>query len=69
MPSCESTFNAVSQAASKNPHDKIAVTGVGAVKCGRHALVRPSGVADLTKGEKWVLNVCVFGVTDGSIDM
>jgi hypothetical protein len=35
-----------------------AVTGVIAAKCGRHGFIMPNGVADLSKGEKYVF--CVF---------
>ena len=34
-------------------------SGVAAVLCARHAFVRPNGVGDLQKGEKYVIIVCV----------
>ncbi|EIN10159.1 hypothetical protein PUNSTDRAFT_64703, partial [Punctularia strigosozonata HHB-11173 SS5] len=52
---CDSTFNAIKHMNSTNGKPGVmSVTGVGAVKCARHAFVRPNGVADLQKGEKYV---------------
>jgi hypothetical protein len=50
--SCGSKLHAVNEAYTKYSRG-YAVTGVVAVSC-RHGLVRPTGVADLQKGEKYV---------------
>lgn len=47
---CGSDLHAVNQAYTRNSKG-YAVTGVVAVSC-RHALIRPTGVVDLQKGEK-----------------
>lgn len=52
VPECDSSHNAVSQMNTKNSKETLDVTGVAGVVCGRHALVRPNGVADLQKGER-----------------
>ncbi|KAF9781630.1 hypothetical protein BJ322DRAFT_1010663 [Thelephora terrestris] len=52
--SCGSDLRAVDQAYTRNPKG-YSVTGVVAVSC-RHSFVRPTGVADLQKGERY-LNV------------
>lgn len=54
VPACESNHNAVSQMNSKGSNEHMSVTGVGGVVCGRHALMRPNGVVDLQKGERYV---------------
>ncbi|EIN06131.1 hypothetical protein PUNSTDRAFT_73381, partial [Punctularia strigosozonata HHB-11173 SS5] len=52
---CDSTFNAIKHMNTVNSKPGVmSVSGVGAVKCARHAFVRPNGVADLQKGEKYV---------------
>lgn len=51
MPTCGSEFHAVNQANTRFSKD-YSVTGVGAVVCARHALVRKNGVGDLQKGER-----------------
>ncbi|EIN09881.1 hypothetical protein PUNSTDRAFT_36825, partial [Punctularia strigosozonata HHB-11173 SS5] len=52
---CDSTFNAIRHMNSINSKPGVmSVSGVGAVKCARHAFVRCNGVADLQKGEKYV---------------
>lgn len=47
---CGSDLHAVNQAYTRNSKGYL-VTGVVAVSC-RHSFVRPTGVADLQKGEK-----------------
>ncbi|EIN06945.1 hypothetical protein PUNSTDRAFT_33123, partial [Punctularia strigosozonata HHB-11173 SS5] len=62
VPSCDSSFHAISNADSK-VNSKVAVTGVGAAKCARHAFVRPHAAADLQKGERFVTMDYVFWTT------
>ncbi|EIN09765.1 hypothetical protein PUNSTDRAFT_133533 [Punctularia strigosozonata HHB-11173 SS5] len=61
---CDSAFNAIKHMnATKSKPGVMSVSGVGAVKCARHALVRPNGVADLQKGEKYVTMDYIFWST------
>ena len=48
---CSSQHNAL-LAANTRKSDGYKATGVGAVVCGRHNIVRPNGVGDLQKGER-----------------
>ncbi|KZS90570.1 hypothetical protein SISNIDRAFT_386166, partial [Sistotremastrum niveocremeum HHB9708] len=50
---CDSTHRAIERAHLKS-HKGYTVTGVGAVICGRHGLVRPNGIGDLQVGERYV---------------
>ncbi|KAH8106476.1 hypothetical protein DFH11DRAFT_1691850 [Phellopilus nigrolimitatus] len=50
--SCDSTFQAIERATSR-VNDGYSVTGVGSIICARNGLVRPNGVADLQKGERY----------------
>jgi hypothetical protein len=47
-------FAALDHANTKKS-DGLRVTGVGAVVCARHGLLRPNGIGDLQKGERFVL--------------
>ncbi|KZS94987.1 hypothetical protein SISNIDRAFT_396790, partial [Sistotremastrum niveocremeum HHB9708] len=49
---CDSTHRAIERAHLKS-HKGYTVTGVGAVICGRHGLIRPNGVGDLQVGERY----------------
>ncbi len=51
---CDSNLHAVDHANLRGSAAYIA-SGVGACQC-RHMLVRPGGVGDLQKGERYVLN-------------
>ncbi|EIN09249.1 hypothetical protein PUNSTDRAFT_134412 [Punctularia strigosozonata HHB-11173 SS5] len=58
---CDSTFSAIKAGNSqKAPGDIMSVSGVAAVKCARHALMMPNGVADLQRGEKYVTMDWIF---------
>lgn len=48
---CTSTHQAIERATSKL-NDAYSVTGVGAVICSRHGLVRANGIGDLQRGER-----------------
>ncbi|EIN05220.1 hypothetical protein PUNSTDRAFT_75047 [Punctularia strigosozonata HHB-11173 SS5] len=61
---CNSAFNAIKHMSSnKSKPGVMSTSGVGAVKCARHALVRPNGVADLQKGEKYATMDYIFWST------
>ncbi|EIM90992.1 uncharacterized protein STEHIDRAFT_44851, partial [Stereum hirsutum FP-91666 SS1] len=45
-------FNAISKANNKGAKS-LANTGVGGVCCGRHECIRPNGIGDLQKGERY----------------
>ncbi|KZT31986.1 hypothetical protein SISSUDRAFT_994515, partial [Sistotremastrum suecicum HHB10207 ss-3] len=49
---CDSTHRAIERAHLKS-HNGYTVTGVGAVICGRHGLIRANGVGDLQVGERY----------------
>lgn len=51
---CDSTFQAIEKA-MMGSGEIYTSNGVGAVICSRHGLVRAQGVADIQKGEKWVV--------------
>ncbi len=53
MNTCGSHLKAVDHA-NINYNNGYAVTGVGAVVCARHTLLRKNGVCDLQKGERYV---------------
>ncbi|EIN03594.1 hypothetical protein PUNSTDRAFT_78016, partial [Punctularia strigosozonata HHB-11173 SS5] len=58
---CDSTFHAIKAVNSKKASsDVMSVSGVAAVKCARHALMVPNGVADLQRGEKYVTMDWIF---------
>jgi len=50
---CDSDLHAIDHA-NKNASAKYRSTGVGAVVCARHGLVRKNGIGDLQKGERLV---------------
>ncbi|KZT35076.1 hypothetical protein SISSUDRAFT_991001, partial [Sistotremastrum suecicum HHB10207 ss-3] len=50
---CDSNHRAIERAHIKS-HNGYTVTGVGAVICGRHGLIRPNGIGDLQVGERYV---------------
>ncbi|EIN11591.1 hypothetical protein PUNSTDRAFT_62212 [Punctularia strigosozonata HHB-11173 SS5] len=58
---CDSNFSAIKSInATKSRTDVMAVSGAAAAKCSRHAMMLPSGVADLQRGEKFVTIDYVF---------
>ena len=44
-------LNAANQALTRDSTG-LSMTGVGAVICSRHQMIRPNGVGDLQKGER-----------------
>ncbi|EIN05248.1 hypothetical protein PUNSTDRAFT_75081, partial [Punctularia strigosozonata HHB-11173 SS5] len=68
---CDAHHHAVSQMNTKNNNKKVLVTGLGAVVCARHSLMRKNAVADLTKGERQVTMDYIFWSTlaDSNISM
>ncbi len=52
MSTCGSNLKAIDHANARS--DGYAVTGVGAVVCARHTLLRKHGVCNLQKGERYV---------------
>ncbi|KAF9489136.1 hypothetical protein BDN71DRAFT_1343661, partial [Pleurotus eryngii] len=50
---CDSELRAVDHA-NKQRSDGYVATGVGGVVCAQHGLVRPNGMGDLQKGERYV---------------
>lgn len=62
---CDSELRAVDHA-NKRRSDGYVATGVGAVVCARHGLVRPNGMGDLQKGERLVYPLLLYsiGITD-----
>ncbi len=53
MNTCGSNLKAIDHANTRSSNG-YAVTGVGAVVCARHTLLRKNGVCDLQKGERYV---------------
>lgn len=62
MNTCGSNLKAIDHA-NKRFSDGYTATGVGAVVCARHTLIRKNGVCDLQKGERYVNMDYIFSST------
>lgn len=62
MNTCGSNLKAIDPA-NKWFSDGYTVTGVSAVVCARHTLIRKNGVCDLQKGEQYVNMDYIFSST------
>lgn len=67
MNTCGSRLHAVDHANARYSQG-YAATGVGAVVCARHTLIRKNGVTDLQKGERYVnMDYIILGTLSGVV--